>query len=121
MTENLSNKSPQAVVTDYFRRVASQDMQQILGIFTSDAEIEIGQGIFKGYDEIKTFYKNGPLKFRQFRPEPGPFFIKDNIVAVEVTLHADGKKQKIADFFEIENGLVKKLIIYSLVGHPFDF
>ena len=121
MAENLSHKSPQDVVTDYFRRVASQDMQQILDIFSPGAEIEIGQGVFKGRDEIKTFYESGPLKFRQFRPEPGPFFITDNVVAVEVTLHGDGRKQKIADFFEVENGLVKKLVIYALVGHPFDF
>ncbi len=115
------NKLAQDVVSDYFRRVASQNMQQILDIFDSEAEIEIGQRIFRGYDELKAFYETGPLKFRQFRPEPGPLFIKDNVVAVEVTLHGDGRKRKIADFFEVENGLIKRLIIYSLVGHPFDF
>ena len=111
--EILSDKKPEEVMADYFSAVSSQNINQILKVFDKNATIETDQNIFKGHKEIKAFYENGILKFRQFHPEPGPLLIKDNYVAVEIILCGNGKKRKVGDFFEIHQGVIKRMVVYS--------
>lgn len=107
------SQGSQQTLDRYFSAVKTQKLDNILSVFDQDATIETCDKIYHGHDEIGEFYKNGILKFNNFYPEPKPLFVKDNEIAVEITLHGDGKKIKVGDFFTIENGLITNMVVYK--------
>lgn len=69
-------------------------------------------GTYVGPDGIADFYAGQAFTVPDLQPQTGPFVIDGNRVAVEIVLQMHGQKSRIADFFEIRDGLIQRLTIY---------
>ncbi len=105
------------VLRQYFAAVQSHDVNRILEVFDANAVIITAHEKIQGLTDIRQFYLNGVLNCANFHPEPGPFFIAQNEIAVEIILHCDGQDKKVGDFFTIQQDKITSMRVYSGEGY----
>lgn len=100
------------VATAYFAAVAARDGARIRDLFAPDAELVTAAGTFRGRDEITQFYVGSSFVFEDIDPRPGPFLVDGDRLAVEIELLLGGKISRVADFFTVGDGRIRRLAIY---------
>jgi hypothetical protein len=109
--------TPTQAIDRYFEAVSHKNIDAVLSVFDEDAVISTAAGEYRGRDAIAGFYQKGIFQCGRFRPNPGPRYLWENHIAVEVGLDCDGKIKKVGDFFTVENGKITKLSVYSGPGY----
>ena len=110
----MSDHDPAAVATRYFAAIRGKDVGGIKAVFADDAELMHAAGTVAGRDAIAEFYATTAFKIDDLSPSPGPFVVDGERLAVEITLQMAGNTHRVADFFEIRDGLVQRLAIYMM-------
>ena len=114
----MTSPDPSAVANAYFRAVGTKDVAGIRAVFAPDAELVTIGGTSRGLDAIAEFYEKLAFASAELQPAPGPFVIDGNRLAVEIELRTDGRLSRVADFFTIEDGLIRRLAIYMGPNPP---
>jgi len=112
----MSDTDPASVASRYFAAIRARDPEAIKTCFAEDADLVNAAGTVKGRDAIAEFYASTAFTFDDLAPSPGPFLIDGDRLAVEIDLRMAGAAHRVADFFEIRDGLVQRLAIYMLPG-----
>jgi ketosteroid isomerase-like protein len=110
----MSATDPASVASRYFDAIRTRDVDGIKACFAEDADLVNAAGTVRGRDAIADFYANTAFTLDDLAPHPGPFVIDGDQLAVEIDLHMGGTSHRVADFFEIRDGLVQRLAIYML-------
>jgi ketosteroid isomerase-like protein len=110
----MSDADPGAVATRYFAAIRGHDVDGIKAVFADDAELVSAGGTVTGRDAIADFYARTAFQLDDLSPNPGPFVVDGDRLAVEIDLTMSGKQHRVADFFEIRDGLVHRLVIYMM-------
>ncbi|HET9729604.1 MAG TPA: nuclear transport factor 2 family protein [Acidimicrobiia bacterium] len=100
-------------VSAYFAAMRSKDVEAHRVLFANDAELVTSQGTFVGTDAISSFYRDFAFSVEDLWPEPGPFIVAGNRIAVELEARASGAVSMMADFFTVRNGKISRLAIYT--------
>eukprot|EP01098_Paradermamoeba_levis_P002569 TRINITY_DN1297_c0_g1_i1.p1 TRINITY_DN1297_c0_g1~~TRINITY_DN1297_c0_g1_i1.p1 ORF type:complete len:306 (-),score=78.52 TRINITY_DN1297_c0_g1_i1:71-934(-) len=111
----LEGVDPTAAVKAYFSAVTAYDLGRLVSVFADDAVILSNNGIFKGKDQIREFYRTGVLSNPGFYPHPGTLYYFQNVIAVEIALHLSPKKVRhVGDWFFVnQKGLLSRLVVYE--------
>jgi ketosteroid isomerase-like protein len=112
----MSAVDPAAVATRYFDAIRSHDVDGIKAVFAEDAELVSAGGTVTGRDAIADFYASTAFKVDDLSPNPGAFVVDGDRLAVEIDLTMGGAQHRVADFFEIRDGQVQRLVIYMMPG-----
>lgn len=103
---------PADVARAYFAAVTAHDADAIAACFADDAELVTNTGTFHGRAAIGGFYRDSLLQADDVRPAPGPLIVDGNRVAVEIDLLRRGRQIAVGDFFTIEDGKIRRLVIF---------
>jgi ketosteroid isomerase-like protein len=103
---------PADVAHAYFAAVTAHDPEAIQACFADDAELVTNTGTYRGREAIGGFYRDTLLQYDDVRPAPGPLIVDGNRVAVEIDLFRGGRHIAVGDFFTIEGGKIRRLIIF---------
>ena len=106
---------PADVARAYFGAVTAHDPDAVTACFAGDAELITPAGRFEGAGAIGSFYRDNLFQAPDVRPSPGPFIIDGNRLAVEIDLLTGGRHIAVGDFFTIEDGKIRRLVIFF--GH----
>ncbi len=101
-----------AVARAYFEAIAARDADVITALFAPDAELVTMAGTVRGADAIAAFYRENAFAYDDLKPEPGPFVIDGNRVAVEIRLRMNGRVSLVADLFTIEGDRIRRLGVF---------
>lgn len=112
----MSQHDPAAVAGRYFAAIRARDVDAVKACFAEDAELVNAAGTVTGRDAIGDFYASTAFTFDDLAPSPGPFVVDGDRLAVEIELRMAGRSNRVADFFEIRDGLIDRLAIYMLPG-----
>ena len=112
----MSDTDPASVANRYFEAIRAHDVEGIKAVFAEDAELVNAAGTVTGRDAIADFYATTAFTLDDLSPSPGPFVVAGDRLAVEITLQMAGSTHRVADFFEIRDGLVQRLVIYMMPG-----
>jgi len=104
------------VAQAYFDAVTAHDADAVKACFADDSELITSTGHYRGLDEIATFYRDTTFRAADLRPQPGKFLAVGNQLVVEITLHMNGGRTAVADFFTIEDDKIQRLAVY--LGGP---
>jgi ketosteroid isomerase-like protein len=107
---------PAAVARAYFDAIAAHDAGAIRSLFEPDAELVTMAGTVRGADAIAAFYEQNAFNFDDLQPEPGPFVVEGDRVAVEIRLRMNGTVSNVADVFTIVGEGIRRLAVY--MGPP---
>jgi ketosteroid isomerase-like protein len=110
----MSAADPASVAASYFAAIRARDVEAIKACFAEDAELVNAAGTVTGRDAIADFYASSAFTFEDLAPHPGPFLVDGDRVAVEIDLTMAGRSNRVADFFEIRDGSIRRLAIYML-------
>ena len=110
----MSGSDPASVANRYFDAIRAHDAEAIKTLFAEDADLVSAGGTVHGRAAIAEFYANTAFTIDDLAPSPGPFVIFGDRLAVEIDLHMGGTRHRVADFFEIHDGLVQRLVIYMM-------
>jgi ketosteroid isomerase-like protein len=102
-----------AVADAYFAAVTAHDADAVRACFTDDAELVAAGTILRGAQAIGDFYRQN-LQIDDLRPSPGPYVVDGDHLAVEIDLFVAGQHNLLADFFTIDDGKIRRLVIYGL-------
>ncbi len=108
----MSTRSPRAVAEAYFAAICAHDADGIKQVFASSGELVTPTGTYVGPQGIADFYVGQAFTVPDLQPQTGLFIIDGDHVAVEIVLQMHGQKSRVADFFEIRDGLIQRLTIY---------
>jgi SnoaL-like domain len=108
----MSPRSPRDIAAAYFTAIRARDVEGIKQVFAPGGELVTPTGTYVGPDGIADFYAGQAFTVPDLQPQTGPFVIDGNRVAVEIVLQMHGQKSRVADFFEICDGLIQRLTIY---------
>jgi hypothetical protein len=100
------------VAQAYFDAVTAHDADAVKACFADDGELITSTGHYRGPEEIATFYRDTTFRAADLRPHPGKFLVVGNQLMVEITLHMNGGRTAVADFFTIENDKIRRLAVY---------
>ena len=112
----MSPRSPEETAEAYFAAIRAHDVEGIKKVFAPTGELVTPTGTFVGPDGIAEFYAGQAFAAPDLQPQTGPFVIGAGRVAVEIVLQMYGQKSRVADFFEIRDGLIYRLTVY--LGGP---
>jgi hypothetical protein len=101
----------------YFDAITRKNLSEVLAVFDENAVISTTHGEFRGYVAISRFYLDGIFKYTSILPIPGPKFIWENQIAIEISLNCDGEIKKVGDFFTIDRGKITRMVVYSGAGY----
>jgi len=102
-----------AVVDAYFAAIRARDADALRELFTSDAELITQAGTFLGPDAIAGFYRELAFKVDDLWPDPGPFLVEGERVAVEIRLRMAGTVTLVADVFTLAGDRIRRLAVYT--------
>ncbi len=105
--------SPAEVADAYFAAVTAHDADAVQACFADDAELVTGAQTYRGAAAIGDFYRQS-IQVPDLRPSPGPYVVDGDRLAVEIDLSVAGTHLAVADFFTVENGKIRRLVIYGL-------
>eukprot|EP00455_Lapot_gusevi_P014089 TRINITY_DN1697_c0_g2_i11.p1 TRINITY_DN1697_c0_g2~~TRINITY_DN1697_c0_g2_i11.p1 ORF type:complete len:183 (+),score=23.05 TRINITY_DN1697_c0_g2_i11:260-808(+) len=105
----------QNTLGQYLQAVSEHSYEKLLALFSEDSVLENSHEALRGLQAIGNYYRNGVLSYPTFRPEPGPFFIRNDTIAIQITLHLnDTLSRKVGDWFQVDgNGKISKLFVYD--------
>ncbi len=106
---------PAAVADAYFAAVTAHDPGAVVACFADGAELVTDGKTIRGAAAIGDFYRQS-IQVPDLRPSPGPYVVDGDRVAVEIDLFVAGTHIAVADFFTIEGGKIRRLVIYGLPG-----
>jgi ketosteroid isomerase-like protein len=104
-----------SVAERYFTAIRERDGQALRALFAPDAELVSAAGTFRGPDEIARFYEETAFPVAS-DPRPGPFVVDGDRLATEIELQLGDSRTKVADFFTIADGSIRRLVVYLLPG-----
>jgi ketosteroid isomerase-like protein len=110
----MSGPDPASVATRYFDAIRSRDVDGIRAVFADDAVLVSAAGTVQGRDAIAEFYTGSAFQIDDLSPTPGEYVVDGERLAVEIDLFMGGRSHRVADFFEIRDGLVRRLVIYMM-------
>jgi ketosteroid isomerase-like protein len=110
----MSSADPASVATRYFEAIRARDADAVRMCFAEDAELLSAAGTLRGRDAIAEFYAGTAFAFGELDPRPGPYVIDGDRLAVEIDLRIAGRSNRVADFFDTRDGLIRHLAIYML-------
>jgi hypothetical protein len=110
----MTAHDPASVADRYFEAIRAHDAGAIETVFAENAQLVNAGGTVHGRDAIVDFYRSTAFTVEDLEPNPGPYVIQGDRLAVEINLRMGGKDHRVADFFEIREGLVQRLSIYML-------
>jgi aldehyde dehydrogenase (NAD+) len=99
------------LLNSYFDAIRARDADALARLFSSDAELVTAAGTFEGREAIASFYRDLAFLVEDLWPEPGPFSIDGNSVAVAVRVRMNGDVSQVNDFFTLGDGLITRLAI----------
>jgi ketosteroid isomerase-like protein len=102
-----------AIVAAYFDAIRARDVEALRELFAPDAELVTTAGVVVGRGGVAAFYRDNAFRAEELEPRPGALIVDGGRVAVEIELRIDGGVVPVADFFTIEDGLIRRLAIYS--------
>jgi ketosteroid isomerase-like protein len=97
----------------YFGAIRDKNADALRALFTSDGELVTLAGTFVGPDAIAGFYRDLAFTVEDLWPDPGPFAVDGDRVAVEIRLRINGAVSHVADFFTLDAGRISRLVIYN--------
>lgn len=100
-------------INAYFAAIRARDAATLGDLFTDDAELVTAAGTFTGRDAIVAFYRDLAFAIDDLRPDPGPFIVDGDRVAVEIRLRMGGTTTLVGDVFTLERGRIARVAIYS--------
>ena len=103
---------PAAVAASYFAAITAHDADAVAACFTDDAVLVTSVGTFQGPQAIGDFYRQNAFQFEDLRPNPGPFLVDGDRLAVEIGLLMGGRTTPVADFFTVDGAKIRRLVIY---------
>jgi ketosteroid isomerase-like protein len=109
---NSPMTEPADVARAYFAGVTAHDPDAIQACFADDAELITNTGTYRGAEAIGGFYRDTLLQADDVRPDPGPLIVDGNRVAVEIDLLRGGRHIAVGDFFTIDSGKIRRLVIF---------
>ena len=112
----MSPTSPKAIAEAYFAAIRAHDVEGIKKVFAPAGELVTPTGTYIGPDRIAEFYAGQAFTAPDLQPQVGPFVIDGERLAVEIVLQMYGQKSRVADVFEIRDGLIQRLAVY--LGGP---
>lgn len=112
----MTDTDPATVANRYFAAIRGHDVDGIRAVFAEHAELVNAAGTVTGRDAIAGFYAKSAFTIDDLSPNPGPFMVDGERLAVEIDLVMGGKSNRVADFFEIRDGLIQRLVIYMIPG-----
>ena len=104
--------SPKAVAEAYFAAIRARDVEGIKTVFAPAGELVTPTGSYVGPDRIAEFYTAQAFTAPDLQPQVGAFVIDGERLAVEIVLQMYGQKSRVADVFEIRDGLIQRLAVY---------
>ncbi|MFQ5668112.1 MAG: nuclear transport factor 2 family protein [Candidatus Binatia bacterium] len=96
----------------YFAAVNARDAAAMREVFAPQGELVTPAGRVVGPDQIAAFYTRQAFAAEDLEAHPGPLLVDGNRVAVEIELHMHGQRTRVADFFEVRDGLIQRLAVY---------
>jgi hypothetical protein len=96
----------------YFAAINARDPAAIRRVFAPQSELITPAGRFVGAAQIADFYAAQAFTATDLAAHPGPLLVDGERVAVEIVLQMHGQSTRVADFFEVRDGLVQRLAIY---------
>jgi len=108
--------SPADVAQAYFAAIRARDVDGLKKLFAPTAALVTMTGTYVGPDNIAEFYSGQAFTAPDLEPNVGPFVIDGDRLAVEIILQMYGQNSRVADVFEIRDGLIQRLAIY--LGGP---
>ncbi len=106
-------KDPASVAERYFAAIRERDGRALRALFAPDAELVSAAGTFRGPDEIVRFFEETAFPVAS-DPKPGPFVVDGDRLATEIELRLGDSRTKVADFFTIIEGSIRRLVVYLL-------
>lgn len=110
----MNANDPASVATRYFAAIRARDVEAIRSCFADDSELINAAGTVVGRDAIAEFYAKTAFAFGDLEPHPGPYILDGDRLAVEIDLRMAGRSNRVADVFEIRDGLIHRLAIYMM-------
>jgi hypothetical protein len=105
---------PAGVADRYFAAIRAHDVDGVRACFAADAVLVSAMGTLEGRDAIASFYAEAAFHVDDLDPHPGPYVVDGNRLAVEIDLTMAGRSNRVADFFEVTDGLITRLVIYMI-------
>lgn len=97
----------------YFAAIRAHDADALGTLFTDDAELVSAAGTFSGRDAIVGFYRDLAFTVEDLWPDPGPFIVDGDRVAVEIRLRMGGTTTLVGDVFTLAGGRIARVAIYT--------
>ena len=101
------------VVHAYFAAIRDKNADALRDLFTADGELVTSAGTFVGPDAIACFYRDLAFTVEDLWPDPGPFAVDGDRVAVEIRLRINGTVSLVGDFFTLDGDRISRLVIYN--------
>ena len=105
-------RDPEETAEAYFAAIRAHDVEGIKHVFAPKGELVTPTGTYVGPDSIAEFYAGQAFAAPDLQPQVGPFIVAGGRVAVEIILQMYGQKSRVADVFEISDGLIQRLSVY---------
>jgi hypothetical protein len=99
------------VVSAYFEAIRARDPDRLGSLFSPGADLVSGAGTFRGPEAIAGFYRDLVFLVEDLWPDPGPFTVDGDHVAVRIRLRMNGAISEVDDYFTLGDGLITKLVI----------
>ncbi|HZS14444.1 MAG TPA: nuclear transport factor 2 family protein [Candidatus Dormibacteraeota bacterium] len=108
--------TPEEIVTSVFARVRARDIR-VADLYAEDATLYSHDGVHRGRDAIRAFYKN---VVEVTKPNPQVVGLFVNLPTVAAVINA-GTTEHIAnavDVFQVEDGEIRSMRICMVVDVP---
>ena len=112
----MTFRGPAEVADAYFAAINARDPAAIRAVFAPQAELVTPAGRFVGAAAIADFYATQAFTAPDLAAQPGPYLVDRQWLAVEIVLQMHGQRSRVADVFDVRDGVIQRLTIY--LGGP---